>query len=143
MTSRSYLSLTKDELAHAEALHRESIVIDASIVAFIDYVGEYLMREDMAKGGVTASNATVCMQRTLSEAMREVAEVHEWVEKKKDKTLIIRKAADIEKAKKEGKTGLILGPQDSLFLEAKTSFLEIAWEMGVRIIQLSYHRRDA
>jgi membrane dipeptidase len=143
MTPRSYLSLTKDELAHAEALHRESIVIDASIVAFIDYVGEDLMLDDMVKGGVTASNATVCMQRTLSEAMREVAEVHEWAEKKKDKTLIVRKAADIEKAKKEGKSALILGPQDSLFLEAKTSFLEIAWEMGVRIIQLSYHRSDA
>ena len=143
MAPRSYLSLTKDELAHAEALHRESIVIDASIVAFIEGVGEDLMLEDMAKGGVTASNATVCMQRTLGEAMREVAEVNEWAEKKKDKTLIVRKATDIEKAKKDGKSALILGPQDSLFLEAKTAFLEIAWEMGIRIIQLSYHRSDA
>ena len=143
MAPRSYLSLTKDELAHAETLHRESIVIDASIVAFIDYVGEDLMLEDMAKGGVTASNATVCMQRTLSEAMREVAEVHEWAERKRDKTLIVRKGADIERAKNEGKSALILGPQDSLFLEAKTAFLDIAWEMGIRIIQLSYQRSDA
>jgi len=50
MAPRSYLSLTKDELAHADALHRESIVIDASIVAFIDNVGEDLMLEDMARG---------------------------------------------------------------------------------------------
>jgi membrane dipeptidase len=135
--------LTKDELAHAEALHRESIIIDASIVAFIEGVGEDLMLEDMVKGGLTASNATVCMQRTLSEAMREVTDVHEWAEKKKAKTLIIRKVADIEKAKKEGKPALILGPQDSLFLEAKTAFLEIAWDMGIRIIQLSYQRSDA
>jgi hypothetical protein len=88
MAPRSYLSLTKDELAHAEAIHRESIVIDASTVAFIDYVGEDVMLEDMVRGGVTAGNATVCMQRTMGEAMREVTEVHEWAERKKDKTLI-------------------------------------------------------
>ena len=69
MAPRSYLSLTKDELAHAETLHRESIVIDASIVAFIDYVGEDLMLEDMAKGGVTASNATVIRHASLAIAI--------------------------------------------------------------------------
>ncbi len=143
MAPRSYLSLTKDELAHAEALHKDNVVIDTSIVAFIEGVGEDMMLEDLLKGGVTASNATVCMQRTLSEAMAEVAEYHTWAEKKKAKTLIIRTAEDIIKAKKEGKTAIILGPQDSLFLEAKTAFLEIAWQMGVRIMQLSYNRSDA
>jgi membrane dipeptidase len=143
MVPRSYLSLTKDEVDHAYALHKDSVVIDSSIVAFIEGTGEDMMLEDLMKGGVTASNATVCMQRTLGEAMAEVAGYHSWAEKKKDKTLIVRTAADILKAKNEGKTALILGPQDSLFLEAKTAFLEIAWQMGVRIIQLSYNRSDA
>ena len=143
MAPRSYLSLTKDELAHADALHRESIVIDASIVAFIDNVGEDLMLEDMASGGVTAGNATVCMQRTMGEAMREVSDVHEWAKRKKEKTFIARTGADIERAKREGKSALFLGPQDSLFLEARTAFLDIAWDMGIRIIQLSYQRSDA
>ena len=39
------------------ALHEESIVIDASTVGFIEYVGEDLMLDDLLKGGVTASNA--------------------------------------------------------------------------------------
>ncbi len=143
MTSRSYLSLSKDELAHSEALHRESIVIDTSIVAFIEGVGEDMMLEDLLRGGVTASNATVCMQRTFGEAMREVVDVQEWAEKKKTKTLIVHKAEDIEKAKRDGKTAIILGPQDSMFLEAKTAFLEIAWQQGIRILQLSYQRSDA
>jgi membrane dipeptidase len=143
MAPRSYLSLTRDELAQAEALHRESIVIDASIVAFIEGVGEDMMLEDMEKGGVTAANATVCMQRTLGEAMREVAEYHAWAGKKSEKTLIALTGADIERAKRERKSALFLGPQDSLFLEANTTFLEIAWQMGVRIIQLSYRRSDA
>jgi len=140
MAPRSYLSLTKDELAHADALHRESIVIDASIVAFIDNVGEDLMLEDMARG---ASPRGTPPSACREPSAREVADVHEEVERKKEKTLIARTGADIEQAKREGKSALFLGPQDSLFLEAKTAFLDIAWDMGIRIIQLSYQRSDA
>ena len=89
------------------ALHEESIVIDASTVGFIEYVGEDLMLDDLLKGGVTASNATVCMQHNLSEAMGELARYHDWAEKKKDMTLIVKTSEDIVKAKKEGKTALI------------------------------------
>jgi membrane dipeptidase len=140
--SRSYLELSKDELDHALALHKESIVIDASTVGFIEHVGEDLMLDDLLKGGVTASNATVCMQHNLSEAMGELAKYHDWAEKKKDKTLIIKTAEDIVNAKKKGKTGIIFGPQDSQFLEGKVRFLDIAHQMGVRIIQLSYSWRN-
>jgi len=139
---RSYLDLSRDEEEHALALHRESIVIDSSIVAFIHGVGEDIWIDDVLKGGVTASNATVCMQRTLSEALREVSGYHEWAEKKKDKALIVRKAYDIERAKKEGKHGVVLGPQDSAFLEGNIRFLEAAWDWGIRIVQLSYSLRN-
>ena len=139
--SRSYLDLSKDELDHALAMHQENIVIDASIVAFIESVGEDIMLDDLIKGGVTASNATVGMQRTLSEAMVEVSGYLDWAEKK-EKALIARTTEDIRKAKREGKHGVILGPQDSAFLEGKTRFVDIAWEMGIRIIQLSYSWRN-
>jgi membrane dipeptidase len=124
------------------ALHKESIVIDASTVGFIEYVGEDLMLDDLLKGGVTASNATVCMQHNLSEAMGELEKYHNWVEKKKDKIQLIRTAGDILNAKKNGKTGIIFGPQNSQFIEGKIRFLDIAHMMGVRIIQLSYSWRN-
>jgi hypothetical protein len=79
---RSYLDLSRDEAERALALHKESIIIDASIVAFIDPVGEDIWLEDVLNGGVTATNLTVCMQRTLSEALREVSGYHDWAEKK-------------------------------------------------------------
>lgn len=139
---RSYLDLSKDEVEHALALHLESIVVDASIVAFIDPVGEDIWLDDILRGGVTASNATVCMQRTLSEALREVSEYHAWVEKKADKALIVRKALDIERAKKEGKHGVILGPQNSSFLEGNIRFLDAAWDWGIRIMQIGYSTRN-
>lgn len=139
---KSYLDLKKDEVEHALALHQKSIVIDASIVAFIDPVGEDIWLDDVLRGGVTASNATVCMQRTLSEALREISEYHTWAEKKANKALIVQKASDIEKAKREGKHGVILGPQNSSFLEGNVRFLKAAWEWSIRIIQICYNLRN-
>jgi membrane dipeptidase len=136
------LDLSRDEESHALALYKESIVIDASIVPFIHYVGEDIWLEDSLKGGVTASNGTVCQQRTFGEALRELTEYHEWAEKKKDKALIVKTSEDILKAKKEGKHGLILGPQNSDFLEGKLRYLDIAYEMGIRIIQIGYSTRN-
>ncbi len=140
--SRSYIELSKDERDHALALHRESVVIDASIVAFIHYVGEDIWIDDVLKGGLTATNATVCMGRAFNEALTELGGYHEWAEKKKEKALIAFKASDIEKAKKQGKHALILGPQDSSFLEGNLRFLKVARDWGIRIIQLTYNSRN-
>ncbi len=140
--SRSYLDLSEDEVEHALALHKESVVIDSSIVPFIDYVGEDIWLEDVLRGGVTATNATVCMQRTMSEALRELSEYRVWAEKKANRALIVRKASDIEKAKIEGKHGIVFGPQDSSFLEGNIGFLETAWDWGIRIIQICYNSRN-
>jgi membrane dipeptidase len=139
---RSYLDLSKDEEEHAMALHRESVVIDSSIVAFINYVGEDVWLDDVLKGGVTATNATVCMGRSFGGALQELSGYHAWAEQKKDKALIVGKASDIEKAKKEGRHGLIFGPQNSSFLEGNLRFLKAARDWGIRIIQLTYNSRN-
>lgn len=139
---RSYIDLSKDEEVHALALHKESIIIDASIVPFIHYVGEDIWIDDVIKGGVTATNTTVCMQRNLSDAAHELAEYHRWIEKHEEKALLVLRASDIEKAKREGKHGIIFGPQDSSFLEGNIRFLDPAWNWGVRIIQICYSNRN-
>ncbi len=66
---RSYLDLSKDEKEHAMALHKESIVIDSSIVSVIEYVTEDMWLKDVMAGGLTASNLTVGMQRRFAEAL--------------------------------------------------------------------------
>jgi len=142
MNQRSYLDLKPDEVEHAKFKHKESIIIDASIVPFINYVGEDIWLEDVLNGGVTASNATVCMQKNISEALRELLQYHNWAKKKNDKALIVFKAEDIEKAKREGKHGVIFGPQDSDFLEGKIHLLKTVSDWGIRIIQLAYSTRN-
>jgi len=139
---KSFKDLNKDQLAHALSIHNENIIVDASLVAYTDYVGEDIFLDDMLKGGVTASNATVCMQHSFSEALTELEGYHNWVDKSSNKCLLATKATDINKAKKEGKHALIFGPQDSQFLEGKTSLLKIAYSYGIRIIQLTYNNRN-
>jgi len=139
---RSFKDLSKDERDHALALHRESIVIDSSIVAVIDYVAENMWLEDVLKGGLTASNLTVCMQRRFSQALAELMEYNHWAQRNSDRVLVVRKAEDIERAKREGKHGLIYGPQDSLFLERNLGFLEVAHQQGLRVMQLTYNWRN-
>jgi len=142
MDLRNYLDLSTNEVEHALTLHGESVVIDASIVAFIQYVGEDIWIDDVLKGGVTATNTTVCMGRTFNGALNELSGYHDWVEGKEEKALIAFKASDIERAKREGKHALIFGPQNSSFLEGNLRFLKVAREWGVRIIQLTYNSRN-
>ncbi|MFA9496031.1 MAG: hypothetical protein ACERKS_08945 [Candidatus Bathyarchaeota archaeon] len=74
---RSFKDITADEEAHALALHKEAVVIDASLVGYTDYVGEDLWVDDLLGGGITASNATVCMGTQLGQAQRgQVAHRH-------------------------------------------------------------------
>jgi membrane dipeptidase len=140
---RSFKDLTKDEENHALALHREALVIDASLVPYTDYVGEDLWVDDMLLGGITASNATVCMQHNFGDALRELKSYHNWEKRSEEKALIAKSASDIEKAKKEQKHAVIFGPQDSQFLEGTLDFLRIAYDYGVRIIQITYNYRNS
>ena len=100
---RSFKDITADEEAHALALHKEAVVIDASLVGYTDYVGEDLWVDDLLGGGITASNATVCMGTQLGEALRELKGYHSLAKRSEDKSLIATSAADIMRAKKEGK----------------------------------------
>jgi membrane dipeptidase len=139
---KSFKEITKDEKSHALALHKEAIVVDASLVAFTDYVAEDIWVDDMLAGGITASNTTVAMQHNLGDALRELKGYHNWAKRTEDKALIAKAASDIMKAKKEGKHAVIFGPQDSQFLEGTIDFLKIAYEYGIRIIQITYNYRN-
>ncbi|MBN1682263.1 membrane dipeptidase [Candidatus Bathyarchaeota archaeon] len=133
------MSLNKEELDHAITLHNESIVIDSSVVAVIDYIAENMWLDDVLKGGLTATNITVCMQKNFNDALKQLINYTHWVEKFKDQVLIIKKSEDIINAKKQRKHGIIYGPQDSAFIESSLDFLKIAYDYGLRVMQLTYN----
>ena len=126
--------LTDEEERRALEIHQRAIVIDALNASIMDE--DYFRK--MQQGGVTAINYTVGMNQNLSETVKRIAQMYRMIDASKVATLIER-TADIREAKKEGKTGIILGFQNVGPLEVDLSLLNIYYRLGVRIIQLTYH----
>lgn len=96
--------------------------------------------------GVTAVNVTIgtygegpaLFDRTLKDLERweaRLARHPEYLVK-------VRSAEDIEAAKASGRLGIIYGFQDAAMLEGKAERIRQFQELGVRIIQLTYNRRN-
>ena len=57
--------------------------------------------------------------------------------------LLVERGEDIERAKAEGKVGLIMGWQDTKMLGDKVERLEAFRQLGLRIVQLTYNEASA
>jgi membrane dipeptidase len=122
--------------AKAAALHESAIVIDT--LSFY-YDGP---SERMIPSQLTALNLTAC--ETYSNWARGVEEIMQVREDMKEDptSVLIRSAADIEAAKRDGKVGIILGVQSTLFIESEIQRLQLLHDIGLRIIQLTYNERS-
>jgi membrane dipeptidase len=118
-------------------LHYGSIVVDCSTI--VKYENEHF--EYARMGGVTASNHTI-RSDTFRQAVDDIAKCYSWIEKNSDKGVVAESVEDIERAKKEGKTSIIFGPQNSTLVENDLNLLTIIHKLGVRIIQLTYQHRN-
>ena len=124
---------------HAQRLYEEAIVIDGLNVSNWDSPAVF---RSLAKGGVTAINATVATWENLRETLDNV---EAWLPRFVDHGDIltqVRAADDILQAKEQGKVGVILGFQNASPIENDLRHLELFHELGVRIIQLTYHERN-
>ncbi|MBN9262034.1 MAG: hypothetical protein BGN89_12770 [Alphaproteobacteria bacterium 64-6] len=119
-------------------LHREAIIIDATCPLarshqYIDWWRE---------GGATAIAPTITgMSGNAQSGLREIGGWHRYV-RERDDALIVRTAADIERAKAEGKLGLILHCQGTSIVEDELDFLDAYAAAGLRMVQLCYNRRN-
>lgn len=101
---------------------------------------------DARASGTTAVNVTIGFVAGQMEPFQySVAEVGQWNrlirEHPKDVSLILT-AADIEKAKREKKVGVILGFQNAAQMGDDPARVDIFADLGVRIIQLTYNLRN-
>jgi len=64
------------------------------------------------------------------------------IDESEDDILIVKKAADIEKAKKEDKLGIILSIEGTLALEGDLSILRQLHRLGIRSVQHVHHIRN-
>ena len=97
----------------------------------------------MKQSGITAFNWTVChTSDDLEAALLAVADGLELIAAHPDDLVLVRTAADIERAKADGKVGLIFGPQNAKPAETDPRLFRILHEVGIRIVQLTYNERN-
>jgi len=101
---------------------------------------------DVRASGLTAVNVTVSgvgsYATDYDKTIRNIAYWRGEVLKHPDVLLEVRRAADITHAKRTARLGLIYGFQDCTPLGEDLERVETFWNLGVRIFQLTYNRRN-
>lgn len=117
----------------AMELHRGAIVIDG-------LAGKVLDPSVSQAGGVTAGILTLAWRLTedFVFAAKQVAGQLDFARFCSDQVLVVRSVEDVERAKKEGKLGLILGFQSTTPLGNDRSLVNVFHALGVRVIELTY-----
>ena len=121
-----------------QQVHQSAIVYDA--------VCPLAQREntldDWIKGGATVVAPTIGGSGGCSETMRSIGIWNQRLRRRADELLLVTKAEDMERAKREGKLGIIFHFQGTLPVEKDLGLVEIYYRLGVRIMQLTYNVKD-
>jgi membrane dipeptidase len=133
------VELTPEQEERARAIHRRAIVIDGSSVV----KQEPSHIERARAGGVTATNHTVVRPTSdLPTALQELNSARRWIAANPDDVLLATSVGDIEAAKGSNREAIIFGPQNTEFIGTHLAILGTAFDLGVRILQLTYQRQN-
>jgi membrane dipeptidase len=101
---------------------------------------------DVRRSGVTAVNLTVGTvgnrEGLFEESVRSVAEWQRKIVEHPDHLMSVRTVEDILEAKRSRRLGVIFGFQDCAMLEGKLDRVDLFHDLGMKILQLTYNRRN-
>jgi membrane dipeptidase len=129
-------------------IHKRCVFIstqDPTMLSAFD--SEYI--DKLLKGGVTCVNKMVAepwpssKERPFGEGVRAIRDLAKRIAVVgEERVCFIRSVEDIRKAKLQNKVGFIFGFQNARVIEDDIDNLTTFKELGVRIIQLTYQRRN-
>jgi len=119
-------------------LHEDSIIIDGLNISKFDRS----VFEDMRKGGVTAVNCTVSVWESFEKTVDNIALMKKQIRDNSELLTLVRNTDDITRAKRENRTGVILGFQNAHAFEDNLGYIEAFADMGVRVVQLCYNTQN-
>lgn len=97
---------------------------------------------DMLAGGVTAMNLTVTeMAADFEEAVKDLVRWRRYCATTPGWTLV-EQAADIDRAKREGSLGLVMGWQNAKPIGDQLDRIEMFHSLGLRVVQLTYNEAN-
>ena len=130
----------------ADALYRKALVFDCNTLASIGGFTEKDMPElgqILRQSGVSVVKSTLGATNADFEAtMADVAAAQELMDGHPELFFKVTRAADLERAKREGKLGVIFSFEDSSPLGDKLDRIDLFRNLGVRVMQLSYNHKS-
>ncbi len=121
-------------------LLEQTVVIDGCAFGEGGFPG-YTQR--MAAASVDAVFFTVPdSNRGFRAAASSIGHIYDRVDQQSDKLRIARRPNDIERAQTEGGTAIVLAFQDPAPIENRIEFLRVFYELGVRVVQLTYNKAN-
>ena len=123
--------------ADANALHRESIIIDGTCPLLVahDYVDWYI------EGGCTVVTPTVGGYHPTTPTFHFVASWLEYI-RQRDDLLLVTRAEDVVTAKQASKTGVVLHFQGTEPIGSDLNLIGAFKALGVGIMQLCYNTEN-
>jgi membrane dipeptidase len=112
------------------------IFVDACLTS--GWHSDRVFLESMVSGRLAAANCNGITWEDFNETMTLIAGYKRWIETNSDVALQVYTTADIERARRERRTGIILGFQNISPIDERLYYLGLYRELGVRIIQLTY-----
>ena len=122
----------------ARELYRRSIHIDGLNICNF---GEDIFQA-WHKGGITMVSCTCTLWENFSESIKNVIQWKKWFDEFSHLILQVHNVEDIDRAKKEGKTAVLLSWQNTSGIEDQLGYLRIFRDLGVRKMQLTYNTQN-
>ena len=121
----------------ARKIHSESIVIDAvcPLVSRFEYLDWY------REGGVTTLAPTVAHIQNARTTLERFTRWHRLLRERED-LMLVRKAADVERAKECGRLGIFMHLQGTDPIDDNLDFIDLYKALGVGVIQLTYNVKN-
>ncbi len=91
---------------------------------------------------VTVGNPGLYGSDAFPDTAAEIEAYEAHIDAHPDRLMRIRSVADIDRAIASGRLGLIYYPQNATPLERDLERVDTLWQMGVRILQLTYNHRN-
>lgn len=139
--------LDESRRGHADELLANSIVIDGLCGDLI--TPEPPLRDGKSflqralETGLNAVNITLAAHvDSFDDTLRTMFHYYCLIDHQKERALQVRSVEDIDRARAEGKLGIIFGTQYSGMIGADTWRWTIMYELGLRIAQLTYNERN-
>jgi membrane dipeptidase len=133
-----------DEHSLPSELYAKAMVID-SLCAPLGDLDAPPSAQTLAavhQSGVTAMNFTISAL-DFEGTIQNLASVQKLVDDHPDIFLIVRQPSDLSRCKRENKTGLMFGFQQTAFLEQDPERIGVFRKLGIRIMQLTYNNHSA